>query len=105
MTDRLACPECDGTGETVIGSLHFACGFCQGAGYVGDDNEPAEERPGSDEVIPVWRQVGAETIPGCPTCLGVGQVIYLGDDEPASVIVRVPCPSCSVPGAGGHESA
>ena len=43
MTDRIECPDCEGTGEQTISSLRLSCRFCQGTGYVGGDNEPADE--------------------------------------------------------------
>lgn len=94
MTDRLDCPDCAGTGEHRIGSLVLQCEFCLGAGYVGDDNEPAEEHPPGGDAPPVWEQPGVDTR-GCPTCLGSGVVVHLGADEPASKMVEAPCPVCS----------
>ena len=95
MTDRLVCPDCGGTGEHRIGRLDLQCEFCLGAGYVGDDNEPAEERPHLDAPFPVWEQMGADDLPGCPVCLGKGVVIHLGQDRPARSLVQAPCPACS----------
>lgn len=97
MTDRLDCPDCDGSGERRIGPLTLQCEFCLGAGYVGDDNEPAEEHPPQGPPSPVWEQVGAEAIPGCPRCLGRGTIVHLGQERPARVLVEVPCPVCSPP--------
>ncbi|GAA4064063.1 hypothetical protein GCM10022214_17250 [Actinomadura miaoliensis] len=94
MTDRLECPDCGGTGEARIGALVMQCEFCCGAGYVGDDNEPAEEHPPGPP-SPVWGQVGADALPGCPFCLGRGVVISLGSERPAKVMVEVPCAACS----------
>lgn len=96
MTDRLGCPECGGTGEHRIGRLVMQCEFCRGAGYVGDDNEPAEERPAPPDV-PVWEEPGAD-LRGCPRCLGTGEVVHLGGiGEPTGQLVVAPCPACSAP--------
>ncbi|SEG88189.1 hypothetical protein SAMN04489712_12194 [Thermomonospora echinospora] len=94
MTDRLDCPDCGGSGEHRLGSLTLQCEFCLGAGYVGDDNEPAEERPLGD-TSPVWEQLGANAMPGCPRCLGTGVVIHLGTERPARRMVKTACPACS----------
>jgi DnaJ-class molecular chaperone len=98
VTDRLDCPDCNGTGEYRIGPLVLLCQFCRGAGYVGDDNEPAEEHPPGPPP-PIWKQVGAVS-PGCPVCFGAGEVVNLGDQEPALQVIRSPCPACSGQRAG-----
>lgn len=103
MTDRLDCPDCDGSGEERIGPLRLVCRFCRGAGYVGDDNEPGEERPCEcdGEPLPVWDQVGVEALPGCRMCLGTGRVINLGGGVGGGVatsMVESPCPACAAEG-------
>lgn len=103
MSDRLQCPSCDGTGQQVIGTLHMACTFCQGLGYVGDDNEPAEEReapPGP--VQPVWEHPAVRTLAVCKVCLGTRKVMNLSDTdgELTGKIIEVPCPACSAEDEG-----
>lgn len=98
MSDRLQCPQCNGTGEQVAGPLRMVCTFCQGAGYVGDDNEPAEEReapPGP--VRPVWEHPAVRTLTVCKTCLGTRKVVNLSDREGETTgkLVEMPCPECS----------
>lgn len=93
MTDRLTCPECGGSGEHRIGRLVLQCEFCLGAGYVGEDNEPAEEHP-AGPAPPVWEQPGAIS-PGCPVCFGAGQVVNLGHNNPPTRVIQVACPACS----------
>ncbi|HEY1706117.1 MAG TPA: hypothetical protein VGG75_41100 [Trebonia sp.] len=98
MTDRLQCPECSGTGQQVIGPLTLACPFCQGAGYVGDDNEPAEDQPAPEPAAarPVWDQPAARTLTVCRVCFGAGKVVNLGGTgEPTGKLVEMPCPECS----------
>lgn len=97
LTDRLECPECNGTGEHTIGPLRMVCTFCQGAGYVGGDNEPAEEReapPGP--VRPVWEHPAVRTLSVCKMCLGTRKVVNLGGTgEPTGRLIEMPCPACS----------
>lgn len=97
LTDRLQCPECDGTGRQAIGTLRLVCRFCRGAGYVGGNNEPAErhsEPPGT--VRPVWEEPAVRTLTVCRMCLGTGKVVNLGGTgEPTGKLIELPCPSCS----------
>jgi RecJ-like exonuclease len=96
LTDRLVCPECGGTGEQIIGTLRLGCLFCGGRGYVGDDNEPAEDTPPPDMPDPVWEHPAAQGLPLCPRCLGAGKVVNLGGTgEPTGKLVELPCPACS----------
>jgi DnaJ-class molecular chaperone len=100
VSDRLDCPDCGGTGEQRYGPINVRCLFCRGQGYVGDDNEPAEDRAGtrSDERVPLWQQTGAADraaeLPGCAVCLGAGVVVNLGDIERPSTLIEAPCPRC-----------
>jgi len=92
VSDRLDCPDCSGTGQQSIGRLVLVCRFCGGAGYVGDDNEPAEEptEPPAPPP-PVWADPGAEEFPGCRTCLGAGSIVTIG----TAGVLENPCPACS----------
>jgi DnaJ-class molecular chaperone len=97
LTDRLQCPDCSGTGRQVIGPLEMACRFCRGSGYVGGDNEPAEDQ--GDEVRqaqPVWREPATRTLTVCRVCFGAGKVVNLGGTgEPTGYLIELPCPQCS----------
>jgi RecJ-like exonuclease len=97
MTDRLECPECEGTGKQVIGPLRMVCPFCHGLGYVGDDNEPAEERDSPPpRPRPVWDEPAARTLTVCPVCFGARKVVNLGGTgEPTGKLIELPCPACS----------
>ena len=97
LTDRLKCPDCSGTGRQVIGPLELACRFCHGSGYVGDDNEPAEDQ--GDELRqmrPVWQEPAAQTLTMCRVCFGAKKVVNLGGtNEPTGYLIELPCPECS----------
>jgi RecJ-like exonuclease len=102
MTDRISCPECDGTGETLVGPVRVACRFCHGRGYVGDDNEPAER--GAAEIVsdrplpPWWQEPGMDAYPDCAMCFGAGRVVNLGGNLTGgvpTVMVEAPCPACA----------
>jgi hypothetical protein len=96
LTDRLQCPDCDGTGRQVIGPLRMACRFCRGLGYVGGDNEPAEERDELHPARPVWEEPATRTLTVCRVCFGARKVVNLGGTgEPTGKIVGMPCPACS----------
>lgn len=102
LTDRLQCPECEGTGQQAIGPLRMVCMFCRGLGYVGDDNEPAEDnREPSGPMRPIWEEPAVRTIAVCHMCLGAGKVVNLGGTgEPTGKMIEMPCPACS---AGDNE--
>lgn len=97
MTDRLQCPECEGTGEQVIGRIRLTCSFCLGLGYVGDDNEPAEEADVPHFHRPIWDEPAARPLTTlCRMCLGTGKIVNLGGTgEPTGKLVELPCPACS----------
>jgi len=96
LTDRLECPECGGTGEQAIGSLRLGCLFCRGLGYVGDDNEPAEETHEPPAPAPVWEAPAVRSLTFCRVCFGSGTVVNLGGTgEPTGKLVEMPCPACS----------
>lgn len=98
MSDRLQCPDCDGTGRQVIGSLQLACRFCLGRGYVGGDNEPAEEReaPPMESVRPVWEEPAVRILTVCRVCFGARKVVNLGGTgEPTGYMIEMPCPACA----------
>lgn len=100
MTDRLECPQCGGTGEQAIGALRLSCQFCGGVGYVGDDNEPAEEKPAPPVVRPVWQEPAVRGLTVCPVCFGARKVVNLGGTgEPHGKIIEMPCPACSADSA------
>jgi hypothetical protein len=97
LTDRLPCPGCGGAGQQAIGPLRMTCRFCRGLGYVGGDNEPAEEhdepRPAAR---PVWEEPAARTLTVCRVCFGTRKVVNLGGTgEPTGKLVELPCPACS----------
>jgi RecJ-like exonuclease len=97
LTDRLDCPECHGSGRQVIGPLQMTCAFCHGLGYVGGDNEPAED-PGEPRrpMRPVWKEPAIRTLAVCHVCLGARTVVNLGGTgEPTGKLVELPCPACS----------
>lgn len=100
LTDRLQCADCGGTGRQVIGPLQLACRFCGGLGYVGDDNEPAEEGvQESRPMRPVWEEPAARTLTVCRVCFGAKKVVNLGGTgEPTGYLIEMPCPQCSEPG-------
>lgn len=98
VSDRLTCPDCDGTGRQAIGPLVLACRFCLGRGYVGDDHEPAEEQlaPPMETAPPVWEAPAVRTLTVCKVCLGAKTVVNLGGPgEPTGYLVQMPCPACS----------
>lgn len=99
MTDRLTCPDCGGDGQQRIGWLTLQCRFCLGAGYVGDDNEPAEDSTlRAPQDIPVWQEPAMREFAGCTRCLGTGRIVGLGGDVTGGVpssMVEAPCPVCS----------
>jgi RecJ-like exonuclease len=116
MTDRITCPECDGRGEDSIGPLRMQCEFCQGRGWVGGEFEPAdggcqrtdgyrnpEEGEDYDPDIhgplpAVGEHPAVSELGVCPTCLGMGKVINLGDLARGDVhgkLIEQPCPACS----------
>ena len=105
LTDRLQCPECSGTGEQVIGPLRMACAFCRGHGYVGGDNEPAEEREiPIQPTRPVWAEPATPTLTVCRMCFGARKVVNLGGTgEPTGYLVQMPCPACSRPTDDEHQ--
>ncbi|WP_147341418.1 hypothetical protein [Actinomadura logoneensis] len=100
MSDRKDCPACSGATEQRLGPLRLACFFCRGEGRLGEDDGagegygPVVRRAGT----PVWDQLGADMMPGCRACLGVGRVISLGGDvrggRPA-IMTEGPCPVCA----------
>lgn len=115
MTDPIECPECHGSGEECIGTLTLQCRFCDGAGQVGGEYEPAEgghqradgfRTPVEGEeydldvhgpLPAVWTHPAAEGAP-CPQCLGTGKVIKLGDMLRGDVhrkVIEMPCPACA----------
>jgi RecJ-like exonuclease len=103
LTDRLECPECDGVGKQEMGPLTFSCPFCRGLGYVGDDNEPAEEGPAPPVMRPVWEEPVVRNSAMCPVCFGARKVVNLGGTgEPTGKLVEMPCPACSAD-SGEHE--
>jgi len=107
MTDPITCPECGGEGVERLGPLALACRFCQGAGEVGGENEPAEDgqvredgyrQPREGEAydpdvhgpLPSVQDHPAVQRSGlCTQCLGAGSVMIR---EP--VLRVVPCPAC-----------
>jgi|SRR5579875_2314159 RecJ-like exonuclease len=97
LTDRLQCPECHGAGRQVIGPLRMACPFCHGLGYVGGDNEPAEERDEPRPAVrPVWEEPATRTLTVCHVCFGARKVVHLGGTgEPTGYVIEMPCPACS----------
>ena len=101
LTDRLQCPDCGGTGRQVIGPLQLACRFCNGLGYVGSDNEPAEDQDGElHPTRPVWQEPMTRTLTVCRVCFGAKKVVNLGGtDEPTGYLIELPCPKCSGPDA------
>jgi DnaJ-class molecular chaperone len=100
VSDRLDCPQCDGTGEDTLGPLTVMCTFCRGYGYVGDDNEPAERDEPDGDFDPYEQPQGlagnepGAGLPGCPACLGTGKVVSVGDVRRPSTLVETPCPMC-----------
>jgi hypothetical protein len=97
LSDRLQCPDCDGTGRQFIGPLELACRFCGGSGYVGNDNEPAEDRVGEPQPMqPVWQEPATRTLAVCRVCFGAQKVVNLGGTgEPTGYLIELPCPKCS----------
>jgi RecJ-like exonuclease len=98
VSDRLTCPDCDGTGRQALGPLQLACRFCHGYGYIGDDHEPAEEQPAPsiEAAPPVWESPAVRTLTVCKVCLGAKTVVNLGGTgEPTGYLVQMPCPACS----------
>jgi hypothetical protein len=104
VSDPIACPECQGTRSTRIGTLEMRCEFCNGRGVVGGPDEDAprynargwkipeegEEYdpevhgplpPASDH--PAVRESGL-----CTMCLGARVVVATG------TYVEAPCPVC-----------
>lgn len=103
MTDRIECPDCEGTGKQVIGPLVLACRFCQGLGYVGDDNEPAEDPPDPDPAEERFWVRNDHRVKGttpCDICLGTRKVVNLsdGDGDNTGRLIELPCPACTPPG-------
>jgi DnaJ-class molecular chaperone len=94
MADRLVCPQCGGSGEQNFGVLAVQCEFCCGRGYVGEDNEPGEERETAGPPAPVWEQPGVSELAVCPMCLGRGEVVHAGTERPARSLTVSPCPAC-----------
>lgn len=105
MTDRLQCPDCGGSGRQVIGPLRMACLFCHGFGYVGGDNEPAEERELPIHAMrPVWDEPAVRVLAVCRVCFGARKVVNLGGTgEPTGHLVEMPCPACSKSDQGDDE--
>lgn len=102
MTDRISCPECGGAGHQLLGRLRLVCRFCGGLGYVGDDNEPAADRPLVR--VPFWDRPAMAGFPGCRFCLGRGIVVHAEDPErPGGTWHEGPCPACS-PGSDRNVS-
>lgn len=96
MTDRIDCPECQGSGEQAIGPLRLSCRFCHGNGYVGGDNEPAAVSDASPTHRPVWEEPAVRALAFCHVCFGAGKVVNLGGTgEPTGVVIELPCPACS----------
>jgi RecJ-like exonuclease len=97
LTDRLDCPECHGSGRQVIGPLQMACAFCYGLGYVGGDNERAEDHDEPHRPTrPVWEEPAVRTLTVCHVCFGTRKVVNLGGTgEPTGKLVEMPCPACS----------
>lgn len=97
VTDRLQCPACEGTGRQAIGPLRLACQFCRGVGYVGGDNEPAEEGESPiSQARPVWEEPAARVLTVCRVCFGARKVVNLGGTgEPTGKLVEMPCPACT----------
>lgn len=99
MSDRLECPDCSGSGEQPFGPLTVLCMFCRGQGYVGGDNEPAEDNEPAD-FNPYGRAprlAGDEPgagIPGCPACFGTGKVVNVGDIRRPTTLTESACPVC-----------
>jgi hypothetical protein len=100
MSDRLDCPDCGGSGERPFGPLTVLCLFCRGRGYVGDDNEPAEDNEPSDfdpyaeRSGPLGEDPASAGLTGCPACLGARTVVNVGDIRRPSTLVVAPCPMC-----------
>lgn len=95
MSDRLTCPDCDGKGEQMLGPVRVVCQFCGGLGYVGDDNEPAEDRDPPPAFRPVWEHPAVSTLTVCPRCFGARTVVNLGGTgEPHGKLIEMPCPAC-----------
>jgi hypothetical protein len=94
MTDRITCPECDGTKGEQLGHLFLACQFCGGLGWVGGPNEPAQrgEAP-PPEPSPVWAHPAMAGTGLCLYCMGAREVIHVagGVGDP---VRRGPCPVC-----------
>jgi hypothetical protein len=106
MSDRLQCPDCYGTGQQAIGPLRLSCRFCLGRGYVGDDNEPAEEHeaPPMAATRPVWEEPPVRVLTVCRVCFGARKVVNLGGTgEPTGYLVEMPCPACSKPEDDEHQ--
>jgi hypothetical protein len=83
--------------RNVLDLLRLACRFCRGHGYVGDDNEPAEEPDTPPAHRPVWEEPAVRTLTTlCRYCLGTGKVVNLGGTgEPTGKLIELPCPACS----------
>ena len=85
-----------GRAKRVIGKLRIACLFCRGLGYVGDDNEPAEDHNEPPVPRPIWDYPAVRNSTLCPVCLGARKVVNLGGTgEPTGKLVEMPCPACS----------
>ncbi len=102
------CPGCDGNG--VGGKLETARSSRTGAGsrarhareqallgYVGGDNERAEDHDEPHRSTrPVWEEPAVRTLTVCHVCFGTRKVVNLGGTgEPTGKLVEMPCPACS----------
>ncbi len=81
-----------------LGSLHLACRFCGGRGWVGEDNEPAErgqecEPPPLPAVWEhkVWSDPSVAATLACRYCLGSRRVVHVADGR----MTATPCPVCA----------
>ncbi|GAA2300651.1 hypothetical protein GCM10010149_57190 [Nonomuraea roseoviolacea subsp. roseoviolacea] len=95
MSDRIACPECEGRKGLRIGDLFLSCQFCGGLGWVGDTNEPAE-RSGTPPAGPspvwqhrVWSDPYVASQLDCRYCLGSRHITSI--DEEAGTMRTISC--------------
>ncbi|MGC5010123.1 hypothetical protein ACLQ2R_05105 [Streptosporangium sp. DT93] len=94
MSDPITCPECEGEGGQRLGRLRIACRFCDGRGWVGAEQEPAEPPPPPAEQPPAWEHriwfdSAAAAVLGCRYCLGSQTVAHL--DAATRTLVMTPC--------------